>query len=166
MAVTSDGIGGAPGPLRDPGGVGGVGLVDLRAGGAAIRTAQDAGVEKDFGEVIECGAKAAADIALAAVDEESGFGFGIFLEDDAANEDAVEGRKAVEAFLNIKDEDDAVFKGLDDLVRGPAAGEWFGEDGGPAADQHGREEIAAQEPFGAVAVEGKARGRRGRLDGR
>jgi hypothetical protein len=151
---------------RTRGWSGGWGSFDLRRGCAAIGEAHDAGVDEDFSEVIECGAEAGADIALAAVDEESGFGFGIFLEDDAADEDAVEGRKTVEAFLNIKDEDDAIFKSFDDPVRGPAAGEWFGEDGGAAANQHGREEIAAQEPFGAVAVEGKARGRCGRLDGR
>src|SRR6185437_15628283 len=141
---------GCPGPWLDPGR--GWGSVDFRTGGFSRRQAQDAGVEEDLSQMIDCGAESVTNASLAAVDEEGGFGLGVFLEDDATDEGAVDDGEVVETLLDIEDKDNAVFEGFDDAVGGPAAGNGLSEDGGPPTDQHGSEEVAAQDLLGAAAV--------------
>ena len=102
--------------------------------------------------MIEGLAEARADGTFGAIEQECGFCVRVLLENDAADDVALEGGEAVEELLHVEDEDDAILEGFRDAVRGPTALDMFGEDSGPAANQHGCEEITAKDPFGMFAV--------------
>ena len=75
--------------------------------------------------------------------------WGVFLEDDAADDLLVEGGEALEAALDIEDEQESVFEGANTATGDPAAACGLFQQVGRAA--HPGVEVAAEQVFGVPA---------------
>ena len=116
-------------------------------------------MHQGFGEAVDGLGELVGDGSDADPQEVGGFGVGVFLEDDAADDLPVEGGEALEAALDIEDEDESVFEGADAAAGDPAAAYGFPKKVGRTAHLHGGIEVAAKQAFGVFAV--KREGDRG-----
>jgi hypothetical protein len=121
-----------------------------------VREREQVGGYQVFCEPVDCFGEFVADGAAAGAEENGGFCLGVLLEDDAADDLAVDQAEAVEAAFDVEDEDECVFEGADSTAGDPAAPDGFAEQVGGAAYLYRGVEIAAQEVFGVLAIEGPA----------